>query len=67
MSCLMNSKVEGFLPVVQEEPAASGGDPGPFSLQGAEMSQVHEQGFLGSSAPHLSSSGVMSTASAPEP
>lgn len=63
----MNSKVEGFLPVVQGEPAASGGDPGPFSLQGAELSQVHEQGFLGSSAPHLSSSGVMSTASAPEP
>ena len=50
MSCLMNSKVEGFLPVVQEEPAASGGDPGPLSLQGAELSQVHEQGFLGSSA-----------------
>ena len=64
----MNSKVEGFLPVVQEEPAASGGDPGPLSLQGAELSQVHEQGFLGSRAPPpLSSSGVMSTASAPEP
>ena len=63
----MNSKVEGFLPVVREELAASGGDPGPLSLQGAELSQVHEQGFLGSSAHHLSSSGVMSTASAPEP
>lgn len=63
----MSSKVEGFLPVVREELAAFGGDPGPLSLQGAELSQVHEQGFLGSSAYHLSSSGVMSTASAPEP
>lgn len=63
----MSSKVEGFLPVVREELAAFGGDPGPLSLQGAELSQVHEQGFLGSSAHHLSSSSVMSTASAPEP
>lgn len=55
MSCLMNSKVEGFLPVVQEEPAASGGDPGPLSLQGAELSQAHDKGFLGSTPHYLSS------------
>lgn len=62
MSCLMNSRIGSF----QETLAASGGDPGPLSLQGAELSQVHEQGFLGSSAHHVSSSSVMSTASAPE-
>ena len=59
----MNSRVGSF----RETLAASGGDRVPLSLQGAELSQVHEQGFLGSSAYHLSSSGVMSTASAPEP
>lgn len=39
-----------------------------WSIQspGAEMSQVHEQGFPARDCPHLSSSGVMS-ASAPEP